>query len=72
LRKFALRLPEAYVIGLDLLVERGFYSDRAEAIRFAVRDLLREELHVRPKKSIARKGAAALKQPLSSRDSLKC
>ncbi|MHA1608005.1 MAG: ribbon-helix-helix domain-containing protein [Candidatus Freyarchaeota archaeon] len=37
-------LPEAYVTGLEKLVERRFYPNKSEAIRVAVRDLLKREL----------------------------
>jgi len=36
-------LPEDYIKDLDTLVKAGFYKSRAEAIRFAVRDLLLEK-----------------------------
>ena len=36
-------LPENFIEDLDTLVEAGFYKSRAEAIRFAVRDLLLEK-----------------------------
>jgi antitoxin ParD1/3/4 len=36
-------LPEAYVEAIDELVKRGLYPNRAEAIRMAVRDLIRRE-----------------------------
>jgi antitoxin ParD1/3/4 len=36
-------LPEAYVEAIDELVKRKVYANRAEAIRMAVRDLLRRE-----------------------------
>lgn len=35
-----LYLPENYIKAVDQLVTEGFYPNRAEAIRFAVRDLL--------------------------------
>lgn len=35
-----LYLPERYIKTLDQLVTEGFYPNRAEAIRFAIRDLL--------------------------------
>lgn len=37
-------LPEMYIKDLDQLVNEDFYPNRAEAIRFAVRDLLVREL----------------------------
>ena len=36
-------LPEAYVEAIDNLVKKGYYPNRAEAIRMAVRDLIRRE-----------------------------
>ena len=36
-------VPEFLLEALDGLVERGMYPHRAEAIRVAVRDLVREE-----------------------------
>jgi Arc/MetJ-type ribon-helix-helix transcriptional regulator len=37
-------LPEAYLEGLDSLVDEHIYPNRSEAIRVAVRDLLKTEL----------------------------
>lgn len=41
------KMPDAYIEGLDELVRDGRYSSRSEAIRIAVRDLLRRELWLR-------------------------
>jgi len=41
------KMPDAYIEGLDELVRDGRYSSRSEAIRIAVRDLLRKELWLR-------------------------
>jgi antitoxin ParD1/3/4 len=38
------KMSEIYVNGLDKLVEIGMYPSRSEAIRVAIRDLLRREL----------------------------
>ncbi len=38
------KMSEIYVSGLDKLVEIGMYPSRSEAIRVAIRDLLRREL----------------------------
>jgi Arc/MetJ-type ribon-helix-helix transcriptional regulator len=38
-------LPVAYVEAIDELVKKGYYPNRAEAIRMAVRDLIRREGH---------------------------
>jgi antitoxin ParD1/3/4 len=37
-------LPEAYIEGLDRLISQDSYPNRSEAIRVAVRDLLKAEL----------------------------
>jgi Arc/MetJ-type ribon-helix-helix transcriptional regulator len=37
-------LPEAYIEGLDRLISQDSYPNRSEAIRVAVRDLLKSEL----------------------------
>jgi len=37
-------IPEAYLMGLDKLVEEDLYPSRSAAVRFAVQDLLRREL----------------------------
>ena len=38
------KMSAIYVNGLDKLVEIGMYPSRSEAIRVAIRDLLRREL----------------------------
>ena len=38
------KMSDIYVSGLDKLVEIGMYPSRSEAIRVAIRDLLRREL----------------------------
>lgn len=37
-------IPEAYLEGLDSLVSERVYPNRSEAIRVAVRDMLKTEL----------------------------
>ena len=37
-------LPEAYLDAIDELARRKLYPSRAEAIRMAVRDFIKEEL----------------------------
>jgi antitoxin ParD1/3/4 len=37
-------LPEAYLKGLEKLVDEGLYPSKSASIRFAVNDLLRTEL----------------------------
>jgi Arc/MetJ-type ribon-helix-helix transcriptional regulator len=36
-------VPELYLEKLDQLVDAGFYPNRAEAVRIAIRDLLKAE-----------------------------
>ncbi|TFG34718.1 ribbon-helix-helix protein, CopG family [Candidatus Thorarchaeota archaeon] len=38
------KMSDIYVKGLDELVQIGMYPSRSEAIRVAIRDLLRREL----------------------------
>jgi len=38
------KAPNSYLEGLDELVRGGIYSSRSEAIRTAIRDLLKREL----------------------------
>ena len=38
------KMSDIYVNGLDKLVEVGMYPSRSEAIRVAIRDLLKREL----------------------------
>lgn len=44
MKLISVQLPEAYVGGLEDLVEEGMYPNRSEAIRYAIRDLLKREL----------------------------
>ncbi|RLE78881.1 MAG: CopG family transcriptional regulator [Thermoprotei archaeon] len=44
-------LPKPLVEGLERLVELGHYPSRSEAIRVAIRDLLRKELYARREKA---------------------
>ncbi len=37
-------LPSAYIEGIEKLVENEVYPNRSEAIRVAIRDLLKNEL----------------------------
>ncbi len=37
-------LPEAYLSGIEELVNMNMYPNRSEAIRVAIRDLLKAEL----------------------------
>ncbi len=39
------KAPNTYLEGLDELVRAGVYSSRSEAIRMAIRDLLKRELN---------------------------
>jgi Arc/MetJ-type ribon-helix-helix transcriptional regulator len=44
MKTISVNLPEAFVKGLEDLVQRGLYANRSEAIRVAVRDLIKREL----------------------------
>ncbi|MFW9966491.1 MAG: ribbon-helix-helix domain-containing protein [Candidatus Thorarchaeota archaeon] len=44
MRLITVKMSEIYADGLDKLVEVGMYPSRSEAIRVAIRDLLRREL----------------------------
>ena len=39
-----LHVPEQYIDGLEKLVDSKLYPNRSEAIRIAIRDLLKREL----------------------------
>ncbi len=43
MKLITLNLPEAYIDGLEKLVQDEIYPNRSEAIRLAVRDLIRKE-----------------------------
>ncbi len=38
-----LKIPERYLKELDELVEQGLFTSRSEAVRFALRELIRKE-----------------------------
>lgn len=44
MKLITVHLPDAYLTGIDKLVQEGVYPNRSEAIRMATRDLLRTEL----------------------------
>jgi Arc/MetJ-type ribon-helix-helix transcriptional regulator len=44
MRLIAVHLPERIVEDIQRLVEKGLYPNRSEAIRNAIRDLLKREL----------------------------
>ncbi|AEH23987.1 ribbon-helix-helix domain-containing protein [Pyrococcus yayanosii] len=41
----SVQLPPSLIHGLDALVKRGLYPNRSEAIRNAIRELLKRELY---------------------------
>jgi Arc/MetJ-type ribon-helix-helix transcriptional regulator len=49
MKLITLYLPEPYIEALDQLVNERFYPNRAEAIRVAIRDLIRSEVWRRSK-----------------------
>jgi len=44
MKLITLYLPESYLKALQVLVDGRYYPNRAEAIRVAVRDMIREEV----------------------------
>ncbi|WXG41427.1 MAG: type II toxin-antitoxin system ParD family antitoxin [Candidatus Freyarchaeum deiterrae] len=44
MKLISIKLPNAYIDGLNELVENGIYPSRSEAIRVAVRDMLKKEV----------------------------
>ena len=62
MRLITVKVPESYIEGLDDLVRSGRYSSRSEAIRIAIRDLLRRELWLaRTKPTSLRRGTRTYK-----------
>lgn len=47
----SVKIPDSHLEGLDDLVRLGIYPSRSEAIRVAIRDLLRKELWDAKKRS---------------------
>jgi Arc/MetJ-type ribon-helix-helix transcriptional regulator len=48
MKLISVNLPEAYVDGLERLISEELYPNRSEAIRIAIRDLLKRELWGHP------------------------
>jgi Arc/MetJ-type ribon-helix-helix transcriptional regulator len=44
LKLVTVKLPEAFLSGIDELIESGIYPNRSEVIRIAIRDMLKKEL----------------------------
>jgi Arc/MetJ-type ribon-helix-helix transcriptional regulator len=44
MKTVTVKLPESYVEGLEVLIRLGVFASKSEAIRHAVRELLRREL----------------------------
>ena len=42
MKQIDFKIPESYLKSLDDLVEKGFYANRAEAMRTAIMDLLKK------------------------------
>ena len=56
MKMITLYLPEPYIEALDKLVNEKYYPNRAEAIRTAILDMIREELWSRKSlKAVKRK-----------------
>ena len=41
MKQISLNVPEPYLDAIDDLVRAGFYPNRAEAVRFAILDLIK-------------------------------
>lgn len=41
----SVQLPQSLINAIDTLVKRGVYPNRSEAIRTAIRELIRKELY---------------------------
>ncbi len=46
MRLITVKMSDVYISSIDKLVEKGMYPSRSEAIRVAIRDLLRRELWI--------------------------
>ena len=44
MKLITLHLPETYIKALDQLVDERFYTNRSEAIRVAIRDMISVEV----------------------------
>ncbi|MEM3833139.1 MAG: ribbon-helix-helix domain-containing protein [Thermoprotei archaeon] len=45
-----LKIPERYIKELDELVKQGIFTSRSEAVRFALRELIRKEKIINKKR----------------------
>ncbi|MFQ5831329.1 MAG: ribbon-helix-helix domain-containing protein [Candidatus Thorarchaeota archaeon] len=59
MRLIAVHLPERIIDDIQRLVNRGLYPNRSEAIRIAIRDLLKRELWERTLQGTATGGEVA-------------
>lgn len=46
MKVITVKVPKAYIDELNKLIEAGLFPSRSEAIRIAIRDLLRKELWI--------------------------
>lgn len=52
MKVISVNLPDAYIASLDELVNSGYYPNKSEAIRAAVRDMIKDELgEIRPRRN---------------------
>jgi Arc/MetJ-type ribon-helix-helix transcriptional regulator len=53
MKVISVNLPDAYIASLDELVDSGYYPNKSEAIRAAVRDMIKSELGgIRPRRTM--------------------
>lgn len=45
MKTISVNVPETFIKGLEELVKKGLYANRSEAIRVAIRDLIKRELY---------------------------
>lgn len=45
MKTISVNVPETFIKGLEELVKKGLYANRSEAIRVALRDLIKRELY---------------------------
>jgi Arc/MetJ-type ribon-helix-helix transcriptional regulator len=55
-------LPEAYLEGIERLIELGRFQSRSEAVRFAVKEMIKRELwRIKAEKTIRETSIAKIK-----------
>ena len=55
MKMITVHIPEKYLAALEDLVDKGHFPSRSEAIRVAIRDLIRNEIKIQNKKNTEEK-----------------